>query len=75
MLELWGIWSVPSLLLLPGPLCLGMVAPDSLIYGSNRTVWFLNYVPTNDWYLIELLEIELFDLLTVYKQMIVLLNC
>ena len=26
MLELWGMWSTP--LLLPGPLWLGMVAPD-----------------------------------------------
>ena len=28
MLELWGIQSTPSLLLLPGPLWLGVVAPD-----------------------------------------------
>ena len=28
MLELWGMWSTPSLLLLPSPLWLGMVAPD-----------------------------------------------
>ena len=27
MLELWGMWSTPSLALLPGPLRPGMVAP------------------------------------------------
>ena len=37
------------------------------IYGSNRTVWHLICVQTND--LIELLEIELFDYLSVSKQM------
>ena len=35
-----------------------MLAPD----GSNRTVWHLNWVQTND-----LLDIELFDHLTVHK--------
>ena len=28
MLELWGMWSTPSLLSLPGPLWPGVVAPD-----------------------------------------------
>ena len=28
MLGLWGIWSTPSLPLLPGPLWAGVVAPD-----------------------------------------------
>ena len=28
MLELWGMWSTPSLPLLPGPLCPGVVALD-----------------------------------------------
>ena len=28
MLELWGMWSIPSLALLLGPLRLGVVAPD-----------------------------------------------
>ena len=31
MLELWGIWSTPSLLLLPGPLLPGLVAPDKVV--------------------------------------------
>ena len=48
MLELWGIWSTPSLLLLPGPLWPGVVAPDrGPIYGLNRTkpwFWQLNCV-------------------------------
>ena len=38
MLELWGMRSTPSLLLLPGPLWPGGVAPDKgPIYGLNRT--------------------------------------
>ena len=28
MLELWGMWSTPSLPLLPGPVWAGMVIPD-----------------------------------------------
>ena len=36
--ELWGMQSTPSLPSLPGPLWLGVVAPDKdPIYGSNRT--------------------------------------
>ena len=31
MLELWGMWSTPSLPLLPAPLWPRMVAPDSSI--------------------------------------------
>ena len=37
------------------------------IYGSNRTVWNLNYMQINDLYKIELLEKEMFDYLTVGK--------
>ena len=33
MLELWGMRSTPSLQLLSGPLCPGMVAPDRVKYG------------------------------------------
>ena len=42
MLELWGIWSTPSLPLLSGPLWPRVVAPDKgPIYGLNRTkLWF-----------------------------------
>ena len=36
MLELWGMRSTPSLPSLPGPLWLGVVAPDR-VYGFNRT--------------------------------------
>ena len=37
VLELWGMWSTPSLPLLPGPLWPGVVAPDKgPIYGLNR---------------------------------------
>ena len=31
MLELWGMWSTPSLSLLPGPLWPRMVAPDKVL--------------------------------------------
>ena len=31
MLELWGVQSAPSLLLLPGPLWPGVVAPDGAL--------------------------------------------
>ena len=45
MLELWGIWTTPSLPLLLGSLWPRVVVPDrGLIYGSNRTVWRLNCV-------------------------------
>ena len=39
------------------------------INGSNRSAWDVNSEKTNDSWYIELLEIELFDHLTVYKQM------
>ena len=31
MRELWGMWSTLSLSLLPGPLWLGVVAPDMIL--------------------------------------------
>ena len=42
MLELWGMWSTPSLPPLPGVLWLGVIAPHKgPIYGLNRTKpWF-----------------------------------
>ena len=39
------------------------------IDGSNKTVWHLKWVQTNDLFLMELLEIERFDHLTECKQM------
>ena len=37
MLELWRMWSNPSLSSLPGPLWPGVVVPDmGPIYGLNR---------------------------------------
>ena len=30
-LEIWGMWSTPSLPLLPGPLWLGVIAPDRIL--------------------------------------------
>ena len=35
MLELWGMWSIPSLASLPGPLCPGVVAPDRVLSMSQ----------------------------------------
>ena len=32
VLELWGMLITPSLLLLPGPLGIGVVAPDKVLY-------------------------------------------
>ena len=44
MLEFGGMWSNPSLPLLPGQLWPGLVAPARVIYGSNKTAWHLNWV-------------------------------
>ena len=54
--------------LLPSLLWPGVTVPN-WYNGSKRTVWHLN-CGQNDWCLIELLKIELFDHLTVCKQMI-----
>ena len=35
---------------------------QALIYGSNRTVWYLNWVQTNDWCLIECVCLSLLSL-------------
>ena len=58
--------SLPSLL---GPLCPGMVAPDSVLSMSPIDLWHLYCVQTNDFSQIKLLEILLLDHLTAYKQM------
>ena len=52
-----------STLALSGRICL------RLIYKSNRTIWHLNCVQTNELCQIKLLEIELFDCLTMCKQL------
>ena len=42
MLELWGMWSTPSLPLLPGPLWPGVVVPDRVLNSVlmlNGIVW------------------------------------
>ena len=45
ILGLCGMQSTPSLPSLPGPLSLGMVAPDRVLsMGKKRTVWHLNWV-------------------------------
>ena len=64
-LNLWGMWSTPSLPLIPGPSRSGVVVPDRILSMGQIEVWHLNWEQTNDLGLIELLEIELFDHLTV----------
>ena len=66
MMKLWGIRGTPSLPLLPGPLWPGVVAPDRILSMAQISNW----VSKNDICQIELLEIELFDHLTVCRQMI-----
>ena len=68
-LELWGMWSIPSLPLLPSSLWLGVVVPVHLIYRSNRTVQ--SFIRDYYWYEIELLMLNsnTWNYLTVYKQM------
>ena len=54
MLKLWGMWSTPSLPLLPGPHWPEMVASDrALLMGWIELTAYL--------YLTELFELELFD--------------
>ena len=66
MLELWGIWSTPSLPLLPRPLWLRIVAPDRVLSIGQIEPFGIKTM-YSCW--TELFEIELFDHLTVYKQM------
>ena len=73
MLDLRGIQSTPSLPSLPGPLWARVVAPDRVL-SMGQIELFDNKILYLRW--TELLEIELFDHLTVCKQMTyVQLNC
>ena len=50
MLELWGIWSTPSLPSLPGPLWPGVVAPDRVLSMGKielNGVLMLNWITWN----------------------------
>ena len=50
MLELWGMWSTPSLPSLPGPLWPGVVAPDgvlSMCQIVSSCVLMLNFMAGN----------------------------
>ena len=71
ILELWWMWTTRLLPLLPGSLWPRTVAPDRILSIDQINVWHLICVQTNDICKIELLEIELFDHLTVCKQMTV----
>ena len=69
MLELWGIQSIPSLSLLPGPLWPGVVAPDRVL--SVAQITFNSQTECKQMICqTELFEIEPFDHLTVCKHMI-----
>ena len=57
-LKILRMQSTSSLLLTPGPLWPGVVAPDRFIYGSNLLFHDLNWVQTDDWCLTELLVIH-----------------
>ena len=50
MLELWGMWSTPSLTLLPGSLWPGIVAPDRVLSKGQielNCVLKLNWIGRN----------------------------
>ena len=68
MLELWGVRSTPSLPSLPGPLWLAVVAPDRVLRMDQiKLLTFKLWM--NEWLMvIVLFEIEVFDLLTVCRQ-------
>ena len=61
--------STSSLPLLPGPLWLGVVGLDRVLSMGQIELFDFETVQTKDLYLIELLEIELCEYLTVHKQM------
>ena len=59
ILEFWKMRCTPSLPSLSDPLWPRVVAPNRVLFiWSNRAVWHLNSVQTNDLRLTELLEIE-----------------
>ena len=52
MLDLWGMWSTPSLLLLPGPLWPRTVAPDKQSDGEVSVMlelWGMQSTPSLPW--------------------------
>ena len=61
MPELWGMQSTPSLPLLPGPLCPGVVALDKVLFMGEIE---LNCVHMLNW----IVEIEQFLHLIMYQQ-------
>ena len=64
MLGIWGMWSIPSLPLLPGPLWSGMVAPDralSIAYLCQTELFELELFDQT-----EELEIEMFLTIKLY---------
>ena len=68
MLELWRMRSTPLLPLLPVSQYPRVVAPDRDLSIGQIKLLDIWTVQTNDLCQTELFEIELFDYLTVYKQ-------
>ena len=77
VLELWGMWSIPSLPLLQGPLWPGVVVPDSILsmnqieLSANKWLmlnWIVNVTNTCTWHT-EILD-SCFDLITSHQQCI-----
>ena len=63
----------PFIAIVPGST---LVALDWVLSTDQIEIWLLNWVQTNDLYLIELVEIEVLDYLTVCNQMAdAKLNC
>ena len=67
-MEIWGIWNILSLSLLLGPLWLRVVSLDRVLSMGQIDLFNIQTVCKQMTYA-ELLEIEMFDRLTVYKQM------
>ena len=69
ILELWGMWSTPSLPLLPDLLRPRVKTPDRALFMGQIELLNIWTMKTNDLGKIELVEVELFDHLIVFKQM------
>ena len=72
VLEIWGMWSTPSLPSSPGLLWTRMIAPDIVLSMDQKIELFdyLNWVQTNGWYFIELVVIHN----NTWNQLTLLLN-
>ena len=72
MLEFWGMWSTPSLSLLPGSLWPGVEAPYRILSMGQIELFDIQTLRkqiTYEFSEIELFEIKRYDHLTMCKQM------